>query len=71
LERIGISLRKRFMKRALVFSLICGTGMLFLGGCGEETKTTETKKVTTPGGSTTTTDTHKTETTGKNPPAKD
>jgi hypothetical protein len=56
------------MKRALVFSLVCGTGLLFVAGCSQESKTTETKKVTTPTGSTTTTNTHKVETSGKTPP---
>lgn len=56
------------MKRALAFSLICSTGLLFLGGCGEETKTTEKKSVSTPGGTTPTTTEHKTETSGKSPP---
>ncbi len=56
------------MKRALVYSVMCGMGLLFVAGCGEESKTTETKKVTTPGGTATTTDTHKVETSGKTPP---
>lgn len=58
------------MKRALVFSVACGMGLLFLSGCGEESKTTEKKTVTTPSGSATTTDTHKVQTSGKTPPGK-
>jgi hypothetical protein len=56
------------MKRALVYSVMCGMGLLFVAGCGEEAKTTDKKTVTTPGGSATTTDTHKEETSGKTPP---
>lgn len=42
---------------------------MLLVGCDKETKTTETKEVKTPGGSTTQTIEVKTEQSGSNPPA--
>ena len=48
------------MKRALVYSMMCGMGLIFVAGCGEVANTTEKKTVTTPAiGTATSTDTHK------------
>jgi hypothetical protein len=59
------------MKRILSSGLIFGL-LLFpvagLVGCGQETKTGTTEKLTTPGGTTTTSSETKVKSTGDNPP---
>jgi hypothetical protein len=51
------------------FTVVVTGAALFIAGCGTETKTTETKKVESPSGTTKITTEQKVETTGTNPPA--
>jgi hypothetical protein len=58
------------MKRLIVLTAICAISMAGFVGCGEETKTKDTKVNKTPTGSTTTEKTESTTKKGSDPPPK-
>jgi len=49
------------MKRLFLYGTLCALGLMWFGGCTEETKVKKTETTKTPSGSTTTTDEHKVE----------
>jgi hypothetical protein len=61
----GKSTMKRVLALALIVGVISGFGLV---GCGDQTGTTTTEKVSTPEGTTTTTSETKVKSTGENPP---